>query len=884
MDSTNTNSTNVSNTINETAIAGGNDKEEMDTDEPNEMINMEEDDNNTGALDSSIIQFIPPKSDWDIGTNYIEKSTVNDINKNINTADAKSNSIAYHTLYANFIKYMLNKNIKINYNYSEYTKKYSVNINIVDEQYMMKIYVNKEGISNRFQHMYPSGLLIKLPMAEPRKTIKYFDYQTNAALASDLVPAIYDYSGNINVWWVAHKKCTDSTYVPIGCNIIVQNRFLKIVQCTGYQLCLNEACTKYKISFHKLKIKRTASTVVNTKACSHCKVKMIAIACNFLAFEYTNPAITKDNNFCVFAGRYGQHQEKCEKIILHPPTSQLAFYKRSKHTQDNANAEALECRFHDTPNGKKVQYQQLPGNYFKDKKRLLVIQKRDNRNNMVNNGVTNYKSKGFGVFKGETPKVLKGWLAYKEIGHPLNEIIVIMKPEYGDQLCIEFKMKNLQIFQDVCMMKNILKEKPQLLDRYTPQIHSIDATNDKFTNKQYKIIDVITWFTIVKKNLASMYTLCKREKTESYLTTFGCLLEPIYFDVSQKYDRDKIELMAQNKNSEEMVKVYMVRTLFVSDLDQSIRNGALLTIQLMRTGEWFKWKRIGIIKMFYSKSENEILRIQQQALQWLDSQGLKQNVVPDKIHSMKQFKYLSKGVPEHKKDEWLFDAYELRNCNDPMAGKEKYKSWLKKWHKEPYWKGKMNMFFRKHIIKLLLPFMDKDTKDELLKFNAWPDSNGVESNHRDIKCCTQKRVSLYEMAIVLKGQMEKQYGKTFDNALLETELLPNLREIKFLRVMKQLDKRTNSTGFQGRLDKYNMNVELKSSNSRGLNYLNDINQLCTNDSDGKRIPNTPIFTSLINKQKICNVIYHGSLHNQNYIYSDIYKLIIFAIEFNNNKK
>eukprot|EP01084_Bolivina_argentea_P255979 430795_1 len=70
---------NSTNTINETAVAGGNDKEEMDTDEPNEMINMEEDDNNTGALDSSIIQFIPPKSDWDIGTNYIEKSTVNDI-------------------------------------------------------------------------------------------------------------------------------------------------------------------------------------------------------------------------------------------------------------------------------------------------------------------------------------------------------------------------------------------------------------------------------------------------------------------------------------------------------------------------------------------------------------------------------------------------------------------------------------------------------------------------------------------------------------------------------------------------------------------------------------------------------------------------------------
>eukprot|EP01084_Bolivina_argentea_P010955 20457_1 len=724
-------------------------------------------------------------------------------------------------------------------------------------------------------------------MAEPRKTLKYFDYQQNSALASDLVPAIYDYCDLIDgtkivsAWWVAHRKCKDATYIPNGCNKIVQNTDLKIFQCTGYQLCLNKACSKYQISYDKIKIKRTKISVIDTKPCKYCKVKMTAIKCNFISFQYCNQAITNDNDFCVIAGRYGQHQALCAKIILHPRESQLAFYSRSKHKQDNANAEALECRFHDTPNGKQIQLQQLHGNYFKSKQRLLVIEKRDRRTNMVDNGIKNYKAKGFGVFKGETPTVFKGWIVYKEIGHQLNEAVVIMKPEYGDQLCIEFKMKNLQIFQDVCKMKNVLKDKPQLLNRYQPQLHCIDATSNKFTNKQYKIVDVVTWFSNVKKLLPPLYTLCKREKTESYLITFGLLLEPVLFEITQKYDATKVESAAMNKNMEEIVKVYMVRTLFVADLDQSIRNGILLTIELMRNREWFMWKKKGIIRMFYSKSEQQIISMQQNALKWLDDQGLKQNVVPDKIHSMQQFKYLSKGVPEEKKDEWLFDAWNLKLCEDPKIGKEKYKLWLKKWTKEPYWKGKMNIFFKKHIIKLLFPFMDKDTKDEMIKFNAWPDSNGIESNHRDIMCCTQKSVSLYEMALVLKGQMEKQYGKTFDNPLLETKLLPDLREIKFLRVMEQLDKRNSSTCFQGRLDRFNMNVEFTSRNSRGLDYLTAVNQLSSNS---KQIPHTPIFPSLINKQKISNVMYHASLHNKNHIYSDIYKLIIFGIEFNDNKK
>ncbi len=86
----------------------------------------------------------------------------------------------------------------------------------------------------------------------------------------------------------------------------------------------------------------------------------------------------------------------------------------------------MACRFHETPSGKKLQLQQLNGNYFKSKGRLLIIKKSNQRNNMSSNGVKNYNSKGFGVFKGETPKAFKGWLAYKEIRHELNEAIVLM--------------------------------------------------------------------------------------------------------------------------------------------------------------------------------------------------------------------------------------------------------------------------------------------------------------------------------------------------------------------------------------------------------------------------------------------------------------------------
>ncbi len=52
------------------------------------------------------------------------------------------------------------------------------------------------------------------------------------------------------------------------------------------------------------------------------------------------------------------------------------------------------------------------------------------------------------------------------------------------------------------------------------------------------------------------------------------------------------------------------------------------------------------------------------------------------------------------------------------------------------------------------------------------------------------------MYIILVQIILQQYGKTFNNPLLETKLLPDLREIKFLRVMEQLDKRSSSTCFR----------------------------------------------------------------------------------------
>ncbi len=63
----------------------------------------------------------------------------------------------------------------------------------------------------------------------------------------------------------------------------------------------------------------------------------------------------------------------------------------------------------------------------------------------------------------------------------------------------------MQKFRDMANAKQLLQNKPQLLDRYLPQPNAIDTTNNKMTNRIYKIADLVSYFSKIRKSLPSIY-------------------------------------------------------------------------------------------------------------------------------------------------------------------------------------------------------------------------------------------------------------------------------------------------------------------------------------------------------------------------------------------
>ena len=155
----------------------------------------------------------------------------------------------------------------------------------------------------------------------------------------------------------------------------------------------------------------------------------------------------------------------------------------------------------------------------------------------------------------------------------------------------------------------------------------------------------------------------------------------------------------------------------------------------------------------------------------------------------------------------------------------------------------------------------------------------VESNHRDIKNILGKKLPLIETMKLLKGQLDRDYGIYFDNETYDVKEQPNLRSIKFLRAMEQLDNRNKSTFIQGRFDKYNHYKHR--ATARGLKYINIIDKSTNNHL--KKIARVPTFRTSTIGQNIANVIYHGRIKimilNHKYL-----KLVIMAIEYNRNKQ
>lgn len=58
----------------------------------------------------------------------------------------------------------------------------------------------------------------------------------------------------------------------------------------------------------------------------------------------------------------------------------------------------------------------------------------------------------------------------------------------------------------------------------------------------------------------------------------------------------------------------------------------------------------------------EINEMQHKAMQWLDHQDITKNIIPDKIHSGKVFKFIAQALPQDMQYEFIHDGFVLRTC------------------------------------------------------------------------------------------------------------------------------------------------------------------------------------------------------------------------------
>ncbi len=158
-----------------------------------------------------------------------------------------------------------------------------------------------------------------------------------------------------------------------------------------------------------------------------------------------------------------------------------------------------------------------------------------------------------------------------------------------------------------------------------------------------------------------MHTVSKREKTEVYVCLIGIFIEYVLFD--GHVTTDNMDLI----NYDIELKRWVVGTILVADLALSIRSGLLIVTHLIRIKKWLQWKTEGIIKTFYASTETDLF--QDQALIWLDTQGISKNIIPDKVHSGKIFKYISTALPKDLEYEFTYDGFKLRTCTTKEEGK-----------------------------------------------------------------------------------------------------------------------------------------------------------------------------------------------------------------------
>eukprot|EP01083_Nonionella_stella_P096683 271855_1 len=313
-------------------------------------------------------------------------------------------NLCLQTQQANPFRNLIQNNIDLGYDYSNFPKKYSIqfkkgnNLSFV----IKKQWINKSMAPDLANH----DIQIDVPMLPLTAHVMYLDFDKEIHKIQSLIPRGFDVptEQTSNIWYLASLQDQDALYTQTSMQLIARGA-LSVKRCTGTNTCTVKRCFPPLSTIKRTKrnsIKRTKTAQVTYPACKWCHQPQTPTKCDFLMISGDLPSITRDRTLCRFVIRVNLHTSKCHAKTRSAKPSAEAFYHRSQHAQDRATTEAISTRFHVQPTTKKPFQLGDIDPYLTQPNNVKVLQRKHRRQMKERDGV---KGNGFAFLRNGVPKI-----------------------------------------------------------------------------------------------------------------------------------------------------------------------------------------------------------------------------------------------------------------------------------------------------------------------------------------------------------------------------------------------------------------------------------------------------------------------------------------------
>eukprot|EP01084_Bolivina_argentea_P239206 402066_1 len=731
----------------------------------------------------------------------------------------------------------------------------------IDKKLVMHLWISKNEI--KYQK-WQKDLNISIPLLDTAlQYIKWYDFgNTNNNLLHDLVASLFDVPPETKsrFWYIASIKNSDSSHDENSMQWVLraqsQGHKFTLSNCTGYCWC-GKCPMKIRRTPQKTRINQT----INPFCTNHRNpIRKIKQQCYYFKLVIDNESVTKDKDFCRLVVRFGYHALKCETLKMKPKQSAVKWYFRNRHVQDRSGNESISVRYFDHQNMQGFQIKNIDP-CLKDKNKIKNMTHTHKKLVRAQQGVTGKFSSytDWRFLGGGAPEILKHNVVYYEIDDEKNKMIVLTNKQIVEKLVDEINQKRLEKWYDTDDIQKILAEKIQFLHQQMPLHVCMDCTHNKITHgktKKIQLLDMTTYMEMIRTSLGIIYNITLREDIPAYIAMFGSLIESMLeFDICPP------------------LPTICRAVLVTTDLDASMAPSILLSINLLFTGKWKSVKEQGIEKWFNKLATDESTTLQSIALQFLRKHGINSPVVRDRIHAMTMGKRICRLLPSNTRGDFVASLFRISQSNTTKIAADRVKKFVLKFDKYPSLNGKMKIFTQKNTLKRCFNWMTHIEPDAILRALQNDDDLDVERNHEDINCVFDRTSpNIYDACVLLKGQLERDFGMYYDNETYVVKEQRDLTHIRYMRTLERLDKATTSSYVKGSMEKYHSNMhQMKKSKLKQIDITSRAEIEC---SIGKELK-LKHWNVICKSTQATNVLFIGNCIKRGFMLN--YRVLIFFV-------